>query len=51
MSSMRFDQPQRTAVTTFEITYGASGALAEVPIHMAYQPRWWFKVELFLTGV
>jgi hypothetical protein len=36
--------------TRFEITYGASGALAEVPIHIAYQPRWWFKVELFLTG-
>jgi hypothetical protein len=34
--------------TRFEITYGASGALAEVPIHIAYQPRWWFKVELFL---
>jgi hypothetical protein len=37
--------------TRFEITYGASGALAEVPIHIAYQPRWWFKVELFLTGI
>lgn len=36
--------------TRFEITYGASGALAEVPIHMAFQPRWSFKVELFLTG-
>jgi hypothetical protein len=37
--------------TRFEITYGASGALAEVPIHLAYQPRWWFRVELFLTGI
>jgi hypothetical protein len=37
--------------TRFEITYGASGALAEVPIHIAYQPRWWFRVELFLTGI
>jgi hypothetical protein len=37
--------------TRFEITYGASGALAEVPIHIAYQPRWWFQVELFLTGI
>jgi hypothetical protein len=36
--------------TRFEITYGASGALAEVPIHVAYQPRWWFRVELFLVG-
>ena len=33
--------------TRFEITYGASGALAEVPIHIAYQPRWWFRVESF----
>jgi hypothetical protein len=38
------------ARTRFEITYGASGSLAEVPIHIAYQPRWWFKVELFLIG-
>jgi hypothetical protein len=36
--------------TRFEITYGASGALAEVPIHIAYQPRWWFRVELFLAS-
>jgi hypothetical protein len=37
--------------TRFEITYGASGALAEVPIHIVYRPRWWFQVELFLTGI
>jgi hypothetical protein len=36
--------------TSFGITYGASGALAEVPIHIAYQPRWWFRVELFLAS-
>jgi hypothetical protein len=36
--------------TRFEITYGARGELAEVPIHIVYQPRWWFRVELFLAS-
>ena len=36
--------------TRFEITYGARGELAEVPIHIVYQPRWWFRVELLLTS-
>jgi hypothetical protein len=35
--------------TRFEITYGASGELTAVPIHLVYQPRWWFRVELFLA--
>jgi hypothetical protein len=34
--------------TPFEITYGTTGALKEVPVHVMYQPKWWFQVELFL---
>ena len=34
--------------TRFEVTYGAAGAMAGVPVHAVYQPRWWFEVQLFL---
>ena len=34
--------------TPFEITYGTTGELNEVPVHVMYQPKWWFQVELFL---
>lgn len=34
--------------TPFEITYGTMGELKEVPVHVMYQPKWWFQVELFL---
>ena len=30
------------------MTYGTTGQLAGVPIHAAYQPHWWLKVELTL---
>src|SRR5262249_48488851 len=32
----------------FQLTYGTRGALAGVPIHAIYRPRWWFEVQLFL---
>jgi len=34
--------------TRFQLTYGTDGALAGVPVHATYQPRWWFEVQLFL---
>jgi len=34
--------------TRFQLTYGTTGALAGVPVHAIYQPRWWFEVQLFL---
>jgi hypothetical protein len=34
--------------TRFQLTYGTTGALAAVPVHAVYQPRWWFEVQLFL---
>jgi hypothetical protein len=34
--------------TKFQLTYGTDGALAGVPVHAIYQPRWWFEVQLFL---
>ncbi len=30
----------------FELTYGTTGALAEVPVVIKYQPKWWLQVEL-----
>jgi hypothetical protein len=32
--------------TRFSMTYGAEGRLAEVPLAVTYQPRWWMQVEL-----
>jgi hypothetical protein len=34
--------------TPFEITYGTTGSMTEVPVYIVYQPKWWFQVELFL---
>ena len=46
----RFETENHTTreETPFEITYGRSGSLKEVPVHVVYQPKWWFQVELFL---
>ncbi len=46
----RFDSTSRATglATHFQMTYGTTGALAEIPIHAAYQPRWWLDVQLFL---
>jgi hypothetical protein len=33
---------------SFSIVCGIDGAVAEIPIFMSYQPRWWFKLELLL---
>lgn len=32
----------------FDIVYGTTGPLAEIPLAATYQPRWWFRVELAL---
>jgi hypothetical protein len=32
--------------TRFSMTYGTEGRLAEVPLAVTYQPRWWMQVEL-----
>jgi len=34
--------------TRFQLTYGTTGALAGVPVHAVYQPKWWLEVQLFL---
>ncbi len=46
----RFEIRNRTTDerTRFELVYGLDGPLAEVPVEIAYQPRWWLKVELRL---
>lgn len=35
-------------VENFAIVCGIDGPLAEVPIFMTYQPRWWLKLEMVL---
>jgi len=30
----------------FELVYGTSGSLAQIPIVISYQPTWWLQVEL-----
>jgi len=34
------------AGSRFELVYGTSGAFAEIPILISYQPKWWLQVEL-----
>jgi hypothetical protein len=50
LRSARFETENRTTRerTAFDITYGTTGDLAGVPVHILYQPKWWFQVELFL---
>ena len=45
-----FDSKSRASglVTRFQIAYGTTGSLAEIPVHAVYQPRWWLEVQLFL---
>lgn len=41
---------RRTAdVTKFELDYGVSGPLREVPIRAVFRPRWWMEIELVLA--
>lgn len=35
----------------FELTLGTEGALAEIPLRIVYQPRWWLQVELVLSDL
>lgn len=45
-----FESRNRTTgdKTNFELVYGTDGALAEVPLHATYRPRWWLQVDLVL---
>jgi hypothetical protein len=38
------------AGTRFDLVYGASGALAGIPILISYQPKWWLQVDLVLNS-
>ncbi len=35
--------------TRFALSYAIDGRLAEVPLTMSYQPRWWMQVDLALA--
>ena len=45
-----FDSKSRATglVAHFQIAYGTTGSLAEIPVHAVYQPRRWLEVQLFL---
>lgn len=36
--------------TRFDLVYGASGALAGIPVLISYQPKWWLQVDLVLNS-
>jgi hypothetical protein len=46
--SFRLRNTTTGAEESFSIVFGVDGALAEVPVCITYQPRWWFKAELVL---
>jgi hypothetical protein len=33
---------------TFTITCGVDGPLAEIPVFVSYQPKWWFRADMVL---
>jgi hypothetical protein len=35
--------------THFALSYAIDGALAEVPLTISYQPRWWMQIDLVLA--
>ncbi len=35
-------------LTRFSLTYGTTGALAEIPLTISYRPRWWMQIDLAL---
>jgi hypothetical protein len=45
-----FEVRARTETWTesFTIVCGLDGSLAEIPVFLTYQPRWWFKAEMVL---
>jgi hypothetical protein len=36
------------SVSDFSMTYAADGPLAEMPVSVTYQPRWWLEIQLTL---
>jgi hypothetical protein len=39
-------RPDDRPGSRFEVIFGTQGALAEIPILISYQPKWWLHVEL-----
>jgi hypothetical protein len=35
-------------VTKFQVAFGTSGALRELPVRIVFRPRWWMEAELLL---
>ena len=47
-SSFEIRARGETWVERFAVTCGIDGPMAEVPVFMTYQPRWWLKLEMLL---
>jgi hypothetical protein len=47
-SEFELRNPKESWAENFTIVCGVGEALAGVPVFLAYQPRWWFKVEMVL---
>lgn len=43
-------RPESRPGSRFELIYGSTGPLAEVPVLISYQPKWWLHVELMLES-
>jgi len=47
-SSFEIRNRSNGETTRFQLTYGTAGPLTGIPVHVVYQARWWFEVQLFL---
>jgi hypothetical protein len=39
-----------SSAESFVIVSGVDGALAEIPVFVSYQPKWWFRVDMVLDS-
>ena len=47
-SDFQIKNMQSGELTEFSMTFAADGQLAEIPLLVTYQPRWWLQVQLTL---
>jgi hypothetical protein len=44
-SDFESHNPKLRATERFTVVCGTEGALRGVPVHVKYQPKWWFRAE------
>ena len=47
-SQFQIKSTTANSVTDFSMTFAPDGPLAEIPISVTYQPRWWIEIQLTL---